>query len=102
MMMSQEAIRKIIKNAFREFRGIELTDSKLLECEEIVCHDNYMLCPKEAAIRIFEIVDHMEDINLIETTMTVSNLSSFSRIVNKRLSLSKKKSIVDSEKSKSN
>ena len=56
-----------------------------------------MLCPKEAAIRIFEIVDNMEDINLIETTMTISGRSSFSVIMNKRLSLAKEKSIKSRE-----
>lgn len=56
-----------------------------------------MLCPKEAAIRIFEIVDNMEDINLIETTMTISGRSSFSVIMNKRRSLAKEKSIKSRE-----
>ena len=56
-----------------------------------------MLCPKEAAMRIFEIVDNMEDINLIETTMTISNRSSFSVIMNKRRSLAKEKSIKSRE-----
>ena len=88
----------IIKNAFREFRGIDLTDNKLQECEEIVCNDNYMLCPKEAAIKIYEIVDNMEDINLIETTMTISNRSSYELIMNRRRSQAKEKSIMTSEK----
>ena len=96
--LSQEAIRTIIKNAFREFRGIHLTDSKLQECEENVCHDNYMLCPKEAALRIFEIVDNMDDSKLIETTLTISNQSSFELIMNRRRSLAQEKSIVMSEK----
>ena len=56
-----------------------------------------MLCPKEAAIRIFEIIDNMEDINLIETTMTISGRSSFSVIMNKRRSLAKEKSIKSRE-----
>ena len=57
-----------------------------------------MLCPKEAALRIFEIVDNMDDSKLIETTLTISNQSSFELIMNRRRSLAQEKSIVMSEK----
>ena len=57
-----------------------------------------MLCPKEAALRIFEIVDNMDDSKLIETTLTISNQSSFELMMNRRRSLAQEKSIVMSEK----
>ena len=88
-LISQGHIRSIIKTAFREFRGIDLVDSKLQECEEIVCHDNYMLSPTDAAMRIFDLVDKMEDIDLIETTLTITQRSSVSIFLNRRRSTKK-------------
>ena len=70
--IGQDAIRRIIWKAFREFRDIELVDEKLKECVEIVCHDSYMLYPKEAAVRILDIVENMPDCELLEVSISIT------------------------------
>ena len=70
--IGQDAIRRIIWNAFREFRDIELVDEKLKECVEIVCHDSYMLYPKEAAVRILDIMENMQDSDLLDMSISIT------------------------------
>ena len=52
-----EAVRKIIFDAFRVFRDVDLQAKKLKQLEQIVFEDCYSLAPSEAAHRILNVLE---------------------------------------------
>ena len=52
-----DIVRKLIFEAFKEFRGHELAEAKLSEFEERICQNSYMISQEKAVMRIVELVE---------------------------------------------
>ena len=50
-----------MRDAIKEFRGIEISDKKCQEFEEKVCRDAFMINSDLAAKRILEVVEKTKD-----------------------------------------
>ena len=94
-----DIVRKLIFEAFKEFRGHELAEAKLAEFEERICQNSYMISQEKAVMRIVELVEscHEDDMNISQSTyMSDIRLSTQSRKVfckNKNKNMNKEVSI---------
>ncbi len=61
------AVRRIIAEAFREFRGTILSPLKLREFEDQVCEDSYLVPPEKAAKGILNLIENLTDMDLVSS-----------------------------------
>ena len=67
MGINQIAVRRIIVEAFREFRSTVLSPAKLREFEEIICSDTYLVPPDVAAEGILKLVEDLNEVDLVSS-----------------------------------
>ena len=68
--LGPDAVRKIILDAFKNFRDREIKPKKLKQFENKVFEDCYALAPEEAAQRILELIEQTEEDDMLETSMS--------------------------------
>ena len=67
--LGPDCVRQIILDAFTKFRNHELSERKLKQLEDKVFEDCYFLLPDEAAKRILNLMDTVDDKWLIESEL---------------------------------